>query len=103
MFALVYSVNWDPGRLDQVLDYVRQISVPTNQNLKGFKGYRLLVDRPAGRGLGITYWDTEADLRVAENVTNQLRAQSAAALNLKRTTYEHYEVLVDLSESEYGW
>lgn len=103
MFAHVYSVSWDPTHLDQVLEYVRQTIVPTNQNLKGFKGYRLLVDRQAGTGLGITYWDTEADLKVAENVTNQLRSQSAAALNLKGTTYEHYEILIDISESEYGW
>jgi heme-degrading monooxygenase HmoA len=40
--------------------------VPAAKQLKGFKGHYLLTDRKTGKGIAISFWETEADMMVGE-------------------------------------
>lgn len=58
------------------------------------KGFLLLIDPDNGRGLGVTLFETEADLRAGDEV---LDAMSPPAEGMgRRTSVEVYEVAVDV-------
>jgi heme-degrading monooxygenase HmoA len=55
-----------PGKTDDVLRIERDSIVPACTQQKGFKGLYLLHDHKTNKGLTITLWETEADMRAAE-------------------------------------
>jgi heme-degrading monooxygenase HmoA len=55
-----------PGKTDDVLRIERDSIVPACKQQKGFKGLYLLHDHKTNKGLTITFWETEADMRAAE-------------------------------------
>lgn len=57
------------------------------------KGFLLLVDPDNGRGLGISLFETEEDLRQGDEVLNSMSPPSEGMG--RRTSLEIYEVAVD--------
>jgi heme-degrading monooxygenase HmoA len=66
MFARVTIATSLPGKADEVLRIERDSIVPACQTQKGFKGLYMLNDAKTMKGLTITLWETEADMRAAE-------------------------------------
>jgi len=66
MFARVTIATSVPGKADEVLRIERDSIVPACKTQKGFKGLYLLQDHKANKGLTISLWETEADMRAAE-------------------------------------
>jgi heme-degrading monooxygenase HmoA len=65
MFVQTYSYQADPAQTEAVSQFVKHVVVPDIQRQHGFQGLQALVDRQSGKGLGISYWATEADARAA--------------------------------------
>ncbi len=59
--------------------------------LEGAKRILMLIDRENGRGLGVTFFDTEEDLRRGDEALNAMTPQGSA----RRTSVEMYEVAID--------
>ena len=57
------------------------------------KGFLLLVDPDSGRGLGISLFETEEDLRRGDEVLSSMSPPSEGMG--RRTSLETYEVAVD--------
>ena len=63
--------------------------------LDAAKRFLMLVDRETGRGLGVTFFDTEDDLRRGDEALNSMNPP--AEESGRRTSVEIYEVGIDRS------
>ena len=66
MFARVTIAAGLPGKAADLLRIERDSIVPACKTQKGFKGLYLLNDPKTMKGMTITMWETEADMRAAE-------------------------------------
>ena len=66
MFARVTIATSLPGKSDEVLRIERDSIVPACKTQKGFKGLYMLNDPKTMKGMTISLWETEADMRAAE-------------------------------------
>jgi heme-degrading monooxygenase HmoA len=61
MYARVTSAEIFKDKINQFIEIYREYVVPAAKKQKGFKGIRLLVDWKTGKGMSITYWESEED------------------------------------------
>ncbi len=66
MYARVTTVQTQPGKTEEAIRIYRDSVVPAAKQQHGFNGLFLLTDPNTGKGLSITLWETEADLRAGE-------------------------------------
>ena len=62
MFAQVVRVQIQPGKVDEAIAIFKDSVMPAAQQQKGFRNGYLLVDRSANGGIGLSLWETEADV-----------------------------------------
>ena len=82
--------------------------MPTLQEVEGFEGVYLLVERQSGKVLTITLWESEEAMRASEEESNQLRSEhrgqwdqipTAEAGGQEVAGVERYEVAVSPERS----
>jgi len=66
MYARVTLAQLQPGKVDELLQFLRENVVPAAQAQQGFKGLFLLTDETTNKGISIALWETEADMAVGE-------------------------------------
>jgi len=66
MNARVVTVQVRPGTIDAAIRIYRDSVVPAARQQKGFQGGLLLTDRNTGKGIVVSLWKTEADMREGE-------------------------------------
>ena len=87
----------DLADADQAIERVRQMSQQERPpGLEGAKRLLMLVDRKNGRGLGLTFFDTEDDMRRGDEALNNMNPGPGGGT---RTGVEMYEVGVDTNFS----
>ena len=94
MFARVRVTNGLPEKVDDGIRHFREVVVASYQDIAGFKGAYLLVDRRNGKIMGITLWDTEASMQATAKASERLRAAGAQVVSGTTPTPEEYEVVV---------
>lgn len=62
MYAQVSRVRLQPGKADEWIALTRDSILPAAREMNGFVNAYLLVDRKANTGIGISLWETEADV-----------------------------------------
>lgn len=67
MYARVVTNQIKPD-----LAIVRDSIVPALKDLNGFKGFVAMTDHKAGKSIGYSMWETEADLAASEASGNYL-------------------------------
>lgn len=84
----------NPAEADQTIASVRQM-IKSDQpaGLEGAKRFSMLVDRQAGRGLGLTFYETEEDMRRGDEALNAMSPQDTSGG--QRTSVEMYELAID--------
>lgn len=84
----------EPGETDQSIDRVRQeMQGPPPPGLEGAKRVMMLVDRESGRGAGVTFFETEEDMRRGDEALNAM----TPGAGVRRASVEMYEVAIDQS------
>ena len=85
----------DPSGVDESIARVRAMMEEgsTPPGLEGARRSMMLVDRKSGRGLGVTFFDTEEDLRAGDQAMNAMARPEGATG--ERTSVELYEVAID--------
>ena len=77
MYARHVTIHGSPEHVDDAVRSVREGVLPVLQGCDGFKGQLLLVDRAKGEAIGISLWDTEANMNASESKVAAARQQTA--------------------------
>jgi hypothetical protein len=94
MFARARTTHGVPEKVDEGIRQFRDVVIPAYQDVAGFKGGYMLVDRKNGKLIGITLWATEADMHATEAVSQKLRTAGSHAAGGEVHAVEVYEVAV---------
>jgi hypothetical protein len=82
----------DVAEADQAVAGVRQqMGEERPPGLEAAKRLMMLIDRQNGRGLGLTFFESEDDLRRGDEALNAMNPQGSA----RRMSVETYEVAID--------
>ncbi len=82
----------DPSLADQLRERARESAPRWREALQGAKGHVMLVDRESGRGLGITFFGNEDEIREAEPVFERMGDEVPEEQRGRRTSVDVYEV-----------
>ncbi len=83
----------DPAEADQAVARVSELMQGgPPQGLEAAKRFLMLIDRESGRGVGMTFFDNEEDMRRGDEALN---AMTPAESSSRRTSVEMYEVAID--------
>ena len=91
MWARIQEVSFPSFLTEAVIAHVRDTAVMRNDGA-GFLGFRLLVDRPNGRALEVSYWVSE-EAALAAAAREVGAAADLPGGTILRTDF--YEVSVD--------
>ena len=82
----------DLAEADQAVERVKeQMGGERPPGLEGARRLLMLIDRQNGRGMGLTFFDSEDDMRRGDEALNQMSPGGSA----QRTSVEMYEVGID--------
>lgn len=96
MHARVTTVQMQPEKADDAIAGLEQNDVPTFKQLAGFKGFTLLVDRESGKGIGISFWESEQAMKASEEAVKGSRARAAESGGASaEPQVERFEVAID--------
>ena len=68
MHVRAVTVQIQPGKMQEAIDVYKDSVVPAAKAQKGFQGAYLMTDASSGKGLSITFWDSEADMEAVESI-----------------------------------
>ena len=66
MYARATLAQLQPGKVDELLQFLGENVVPAAQAQQGFKGLLLLTDETSNKGIAVALWETEADMAAGE-------------------------------------
>jgi heme-degrading monooxygenase HmoA len=93
MFARVNTLEGTPDRVDDGIRDVRERVIPAVEQMQGYRGFLLMVDRSTGKAIGVTFWESEDAMRASEEEAEQVRKPSAAAGGGEVVNVERYEIV----------
>jgi heme-degrading monooxygenase HmoA len=83
----------EPSLVDELMKGARESAPRWQDALPNAQGHLMLVDRQNGRGLGITFFESEAQIREAEPVFERMGDEMPEETRGKRIGVSSYEVL----------
>src|ERR1700730_6601407 len=97
MWARTGTISFSPENTDDVINHVRETVIPMYEGQAGYKGFRLLIDHSNGKGLGVSYWDSEDAMRDTDSIGEQARKGAADAGGGSVEGVDRYEIIIDAS------
>jgi heme-degrading monooxygenase HmoA len=95
MHARTGRVSFSPDRADDLVHHVRDTIVPQYERREGFKGFTLLIDRSAGEGIGISFWESEDAMHATDDLADQIRRSAADSGGGSDRGAQRFEVPID--------
>jgi hypothetical protein len=92
MQARISTIEGDGGKIDDALKIISEKIMPALKALEGFTAANFLVDRSAGKLVGVSFWDNEAALEGSAEAVKPMRTEVAEAMNGKVVGFESYEL-----------
>ena len=92
MQARISTVEGDPGKIDDALKVINEKVLPALKELDGFMAANFLVDRSAGKLVGVAFYGSEAALEASADGVKVQRNAVAEAMNGKVVGIESYEL-----------
>ena len=90
MYARIATFESDPANVDDAINMVREeVAGNTPPGLEGAK-MMMLVNRETGKGLGVTFFESEDAMRRGDEALNAMNPGGTE----RRTSVEFYEVPV---------
>jgi len=97
MHARLTTVRVQPGKIEETLDIGRNSIVPAAKERQGFKGLFLLTNSDTGKGISLTLWETEEDLKASEESGYyQEQLGKLAEVLAEQPEKEDYEVSIQV-------
>ena len=91
MHARVSTYQFAPDAIDKASE---QFDSAMNE-MDDMKGAVLLVDRTTGKGMTITYWESQETLASSRQAADRVRSAAAQAASGSIESVEEYEVLLE--------
>ena len=76
MYARSTTIQAQPLSVDIGIAHVRDVVMPALQEMNGYVGLSLLVDRQSGRCIATSAWQTEQAMRDSEGPISAFRAMA---------------------------
>ncbi len=96
MHVRAVTLQIQPGKMQEAIDHVNDSLVPVLKAQKGFQGFYLMTDASSGKALGISVWESEADMVAVESSgTYKEQVAKFGPLLVGPPAQEHYELSVD--------
>ena len=96
VFVRVTRFDSAPDRIDAAIESFQRSGMTNLPDLEGFLGGAVLVDRGAGNGHVVTYWENAESMQASEDTANALRSQAAQQLDgVKIGEIDRFEILVE--------
>ena len=94
MYARVNTMQYKPGKLDQVFQIFRESILQETKRQAGFQALTVLLDHETDKAVVITLWQTEADAKASGPGSSYMQTQQAKAASFFAAppTIEFYEV-----------
>ena len=96
MYARMTVAQVQPERFDEAVTAVQDAFVPAAREQPGYRGFLLLTERDQQRLVGISFWETEAELQSSGGASGyyQQRIAEFADLVTAPPTITVHEVAV---------
>ena len=94
MFARVSTFRIPPGQVEEAIDYIRERVLPGAQEMEGFEGPYLLLDRNSGKALMVGLWESEEAMRASEEQLAVQHAGNAQLVGASGMDVGKYEVVL---------
>ena len=96
MYARMTMAQVQPARFDEAISTVREAFLPAAQEQPGYRGFLLLTDRATQQLVGISVWETEANLQSSGGASGyyQQRIEEFAGLLVAPPVTTIHEVAV---------
>ncbi len=88
------DIRVPPDKLDQLVAFVRDRSLPLGRAQAGFRAGLVSINRATGRAVLATIWDSAAALEAADVVLAPVREQARAAIPGQSVNVAIYEVVL---------
>lgn len=95
MFARLTKAQIRVDRIDEFINRYKESVIPEAKSQKGYRGAYLFVNREAGQGISMTFWESEEDA-IANEKSKYYQEQVAKFINFyaQPPVREGYEVVV---------
>jgi heme-degrading monooxygenase HmoA len=85
-----------PERIDRAIREFQEQQLPAFEQLPGFQGVALMVDRGAGKAAAITYWASQDALKQSDKLADRARDQAIqTAQPAREPIVDRYEVVFE--------
>jgi heme-degrading monooxygenase HmoA len=93
MYARTTTFLARPTSIDAGIEHVRDAVMPALERLDGYTGLSLLVDRPTGRCIAASAWETDEAMRTSTESIRPVRDRAAEVFGATPEV-EHWEIAV---------
>ncbi len=62
MYVQLTRARYQPGKLDEAVAIIRDSVLPAAREQQGFRSAYFAIDRETNTGVGISLWETKADV-----------------------------------------
>jgi heme-degrading monooxygenase HmoA len=93
MFARATTLQGSADNVETGVQQYRE-ALSRFRQIPGNQGAFLLIDRRAGKGIGVTLWESEQAMTDSREQADQLRQQAAEQAGGRIESVEEYEVAV---------
>lgn len=94
MHARLTRIQGSAEQIDAAVEMAKSDVLPTLQGCTGYKGFSVGVDRSSGAMFGLSFFDSEENLRASDDAVRQKREETASAAGGKPET-ANFEIVID--------
>lgn len=94
MFARSTTIQTQAASMDAGIAHLRDVVMPQLQQVDGYVGLSLLVDRQAGRCIATSSWQTEKAMQASESQVRDVRKQATQMFGSADAKVEKWEIAV---------
>jgi hypothetical protein len=94
MHARLTQIQGSADQIDAAVEMAKNDVLPTLQGCTGYKGFSVGVDRSSGAMFGLSFFDSEENLRASDDAIRQKREETASTAG-GTAEVAHFEIVID--------
>lgn len=94
MHARLTRIQGSAEQVDAAIEMAKNDVLPTLQGCTGYKGFSVGVDRSSGAMFGLSFFDSEENLRASDDAVRQKREETASTAG-GTADVTHFEIVID--------